>query len=261
VRVAGPGITRLEWTNRQRPTPVTPDPEPDTIGTITVQKRIESPQGVEVEDAPLEGFKFEVRDADADTVVTILSTDSAGTASDTVPVGEYRLVEVFGPRDVEVRAGQDTLVTWTNVYPISTDLFPVGVHMRVEWPIGVEAWRRPPEGFAFEVRDADSQVAVDTLVTNNLGVAITQLRRGMYDIIQIDGLGLGDRTGPVRLRVTGPEVLWLEWTNRHPWPVTLLIILLIGLALLASAWLLRRRPRVTTVSRVRSASVKSEKRL
>jgi uncharacterized repeat protein (TIGR01451 family) len=102
VRVAGPGITRLEWTNRQRPTPVTPDPEPDTIGTITVQKRIESPQGVEVEDAPLEGFKFEVRDADADTVVTILSTDSAGTASDTVPVGEYRLVEVFGPRDVEV---------------------------------------------------------------------------------------------------------------------------------------------------------------
>jgi hypothetical protein len=265
VNVVAERDTLVTWTNRgvrDSIPEIGPVPGPvDSVGVITVQKRIESPAGVEARDARLDSFVFEVRDADADTVVTVLFTDSAGTASDTVPAGEYTLVEIFGPRDVAVRAGQDTLVTWTNTYPRPTDFGTIAVHTKVEWPLGFEARSAPLEGFVFEVRHVDSQTVLRTLITDTMGIASAHVPHGTYDIVEIDAQELNDRTGQARVRVTGREITRLGWINRRPWPLPLLMILLGGLVLLPAGWLLRRRPRVTTVSRVRSASVKSEKRL
>jgi hypothetical protein len=235
---------------------------PPPPGTVTVQKRIESPEGFEVPGARLDSFVFEVRDPDSDRVVTTLVTDSEGRASDTVPIGDYQVVEVFGPRDVEVLPGRDTLVVWTNTYPPPTGFGTVTLHKKIVWPVGLESGRAPLGGFVFEVREAGSTNAVATLVTDTMGMASVHLGYGVYDIVEIDTQEWADQMGPTQVRVTGPEVMRLEWINQRPWPdpIPALPITLGLLALLAPVSFLRRKPKVTTVDRVLGIKVESERR-
>ena len=107
--------TPVSWINRQA-----------ALGTITVQKAIQSLSGGTADNPPapaLNGFAFQALDAGTANVVATGTTDGNGVAFLTLPAGSYDVVEtdptpltdLTGPvTSLVVTAGGDMALTWTN---------------------------------------------------------------------------------------------------------------------------------------------------
>jgi hypothetical protein len=70
-------------------------------------------------------------------------------------------------------------------------------------------------GFEFEIRDAQNQALVETVVTDANGLASAVVPEGSYDIVESDDQGLTDVTGVVSRQLVGGTVAAIDWTNRQ----------------------------------------------
>lgn len=136
---------------------------------------------------PLEGAVFDIQDSDGNSVGTLTTDEDGQAISESLPIGDYTLVEIQAPDNYEFSEGQDlsfTIVKGETTEVTVTNKKQQGKIKLIKTDDTSDENRL--EGAKFDVKDEDGTV-VDTLVTDENGEATSiDLDVGDYTLEEVE---------------------------------------------------------------------------